>query len=72
MLRFECTGVREDGEKVYRLVINGETVREDLTLDEVVEAINRRDEERLGEEHGTKKLADEGIGPDKRRRDDGA
>lgn len=72
MLRFECTGVREDGEKVYRLVINGETVREDLTLDEVVEAINRRDEERLGEERGTKRLADEGIGPDKRRRDDGA
>lgn len=48
--RFERTGVRPDGEALYRLVINGRTVREGLTMDEVVEAINAQDEEWLGEE----------------------
>lgn len=50
-LKFERTG--EDpvtGEALYRLQIEGRTVREGLTMDEVVEAINAQDEERLGEE----------------------
>ena len=46
-------GVRPDGEALYRLVINGRTVREGLTMDEVVEAINAQDEERLGEERNS-------------------
>ena len=50
-LKFDKTGVDPDtGEPLFRLVINGRTVREDLTMDEVVEAINAQDEERLGEE----------------------
>ena len=52
-LKFEQMGFRiEDGECLYRLVIGGRVVRENLTLDQVIEAINRQDEERLGEEHG--------------------
>lgn len=50
-IKFERCGVR-DGEILYRLVIGGRTVREDLTIDQVVEVINRRDEESLGAEHG--------------------
>lgn len=49
-LRFEQTGVRPDGEKIYRLIVNDRTVREGLTLDQVIEAITAQDEERLGEE----------------------
>ena len=44
---FEATGTRPDGVKLYRLQLDGVTVREDLTIDEVIEAINRRDEESL-------------------------
>lgn len=50
-LEFTATGEAPNGEKLYRLEIDGETVREGLTLDQVIRAINRRDEERLGEEH---------------------
>lgn len=51
-IKFTRCAVRPgDGETLYRLEIAGETVREDLTLDEVIEAINRRDEEKLGEQH---------------------
>lgn len=47
-LKFDKTGVDPDtGEPLFRLVINGRTVREDLTLDQVIEAINRQDEEGL-------------------------
>ena len=35
------------GDPLYRLSIDGEPVRDGLTLDEVVEAINRRDEETM-------------------------
>lgn len=49
---FEATDTRADGCKLYRLVIDGRVVREGLTIDEVIEAINRRDEDRLGEDHG--------------------
>ena len=52
MIKFECHAKRPDGENLYRLVIDGRVVREGLTIDEVIEAINRRDEERLGEDHG--------------------
>lgn len=48
MIRFEPAGVNEAGEKVWDLVLDGQTARKDLTMDQVVEAINRRDEERLG------------------------
>ena len=51
MLRFEQDGTLPGGEKSYRLVIDGETIAEGLSLDQVIEAINRRDEEKLGEEH---------------------
>lgn len=37
-----------DGQPLYRLHIDGEPVQEGLTIDQVVEAINRRDEEELG------------------------
>lgn len=53
MLKFEQDGTLPGGEKSYRLVIEGDLVAEGLTLDQVIEAINRRDEEKLGEEHGT-------------------
>ena len=52
-LKFERTG--EDpvtGEALYRLQIEGRTVREGLTIDQVIEAITAQDEERLGIEHG--------------------
>ena len=50
-IRFTATGYLPGGEKVYRLIIDGKIIRDGLTLDEVVRAINRRDEERLGELH---------------------
>lgn len=60
MIKFIRQGYRPDGETLYRLVIDGEIVREGLTLDQVIRAINRRDEERLGEEH-TKSCQNGGI-----------
>lgn len=55
-LKFDKTGVDPDtGEPLFRLVINGRTVREGLTIDQVIEAINAQDEERLGEEHGPRR-----------------
>ena len=36
---FECTRTRADGVQLYRLMIDGVTVREDLTIDEVIEAV---------------------------------
>lgn len=52
MIKFECHAKRPDGERLYRLIIDDKVVREGLTIDDVVEAINRRDEDRLGEDHG--------------------
>lgn len=51
-LKFEQDGALADGEKTYRLVIDGKTVSEGLTLDQVIRAINKRDEEKLGEDQG--------------------
>lgn len=51
MIRFEQTGARADGEKLYRLVIGDEVRREGMTLDEVIAEIHRSDES-IGEQHG--------------------
>lgn len=50
-VRFEKHGSLPDGEALYRMWLDGDPVREGLTLEEVVEAINRRDEESLGKRH---------------------
>ena len=42
---FESTGTRPDGCRLYRLQLDGVTVREGLTIDEVIEFINRSGEE---------------------------
>ena len=55
---FECTRTRADGVKLYRLVIDGAVVREGLTLDEVIEAINRQDEDQLRRDVRRTKLHD--------------
>ena len=50
MIRFYRT--RVDGDVwLYAMEIDGEVVARDLTIDQVVEAINRRDEESLGAHH---------------------
>lgn len=51
MIKFECHAKRPDGERLYRLIIDDRIVREGLTIDDVVETINDRDEESLGAEH---------------------
>ena len=51
MLEFKICGTRPDGVKLYRLDIDGRAVRDGLTIDEVIEAINRADEESLGARH---------------------
>lgn len=50
-LKFVCGGARPDGVKLYRLEIDGRVAREGLTIDEVIEAINRADEASLGARH---------------------
>lgn len=60
-LKFEkCGADPRTGEMLYRLIIGGRTVREDLTLDQVVEAINRQDEERLGWDHAPRGDGEDG------------
>ena len=54
MIRFEQTGRRPDGEKLYRLVIDDEIRREGMTLDEVIAEIHRSDES-IGEQHSPSK-----------------
>ena len=60
-LRFEKHATRADGEPLYRLLLDGRAVREGMTIDQVVESINRRDEEKLGDDHAPR--AGEGRGP---------
>ena len=55
MIRFEQTGRRPDGEKFYRLIIDGNVIRENMTLDEVIAEIHREDEENLGARHSPSK-----------------
>lgn len=50
-VKFEKYAARPDGEPLYRLYLDGDPVREGLTLDEVIRAINRRDEEKLKSGH---------------------
>lgn len=50
-LKFEQDGLLPNGEKTYRLIIGGVTVSEYLTLDQVIEAINRQDEAGLADQH---------------------
>ena len=47
---FEATGTRPDVCRLYRLSLDGVPVRDGLTIDEVIEAIARRDEESLRRE----------------------
>lgn len=56
MITFECHSKRPDGERLYRLIIDGETVRENLTIDDVVRAINARDEKSLGADHAPREM----------------
>ena len=51
-IKFERCGVSRGGEILYRLIIGGRTVREDLTIDQVIEVINRPYAEILGENDG--------------------
>ena len=41
MIKFVRAGTREDGETLYRLERDDVVIRDGITLDEVVEAINR-------------------------------
>ena len=44
MIKFEQTGRRPDGEKIYRIVIDDRVIREGMTLDEVIAEIHRSDD----------------------------
>lgn len=50
MIRFYRTSGDSDVWR-YAMEIDGEVVARDLTIDQVVEAINRRDEDSLGAAH---------------------
>lgn len=50
-VKFTKYAVRPDGEPLYRLTIDGVAAGEGLTIDQVVETINRRDKLSLGDEH---------------------
>lgn len=50
MIRFYRTSGNSDV-WLYAMEIDGEVIARDLTIDQVVEAINRRDEESLGAHH---------------------
>ena len=56
MIKFESCGADPEGGKLYRLIIDGETVREHLTIDDVVRAINARDEKSLGADHAPREM----------------
>lgn len=62
-LKFEKYGINKQGDAIYRLVINGRTVRDELTIDQVIETINSQDEERLGWEHSPKSKEADGYDP---------
>ncbi len=64
MIKFEVCAADPEVGKLYRLIIDGKTVREDLPLDEVIRAINARDEESLGEDHAPRRrIATAPAGP---------
>lgn len=51
MIRFYRTNGQNDYVWLYAMEIDGKVIARDLTIDQVVEAINRRDEESLGAAH---------------------
>ncbi len=55
-IEFYITGVNDKGETVYTFKDNGVTVKEKLTIDEVMEILNKRDEESLGARHAPKAI----------------
>ena len=57
MIKFEQTGRRPDGEKLYRLIIGDKVRREGMTLDEVIAEIHRSDADHVAPLPG----ADEGA-----------
>lgn len=56
MIKFEPCGEDSEGGKLYRLIIDDKTVRENLTIDDVVRAINARDEKSLGADHAPREM----------------
>ena len=56
MIKFEVCGADPEVGKLYRLIIDGETVRENLSIDDVVRAINARDEKSLGADHAPREM----------------
>lgn len=50
-VKFCKYAVRADGEPLCRLTIDGVAAGDGLTIDQVVETINRRDESSLGDDH---------------------
>lgn len=50
MIKFMQTGQRDDGVLLYMLVIDDKVVRENLTIDEVIELIHREDEGKIRRE----------------------
>ena len=61
MIKFTRQGVRADGEPLYRLEKDGEVLREGITLDDVIYAINRMDEERTGLHGGAMRARDREV-----------
>lgn len=62
MIRFYRTRVDGDVWR-YAMEIDGEVVARDLTIDQVVEAINRRDEESLGAYHAPRAREEDDPSP---------
>ena len=56
MIKFEPCGADSEGGKLYRLIIDDTVVREGLTIDDVVRAINARDEKSLGADHAPREM----------------
>ena len=56
MIKFEACGADPEGGKLYRLIIDDKVVREGLTIDDVVRAINARDEKSLGADHAPREM----------------
>lgn len=59
MIRFYRTNGQGDDVWLYAMEIDGEVIARDLTIDQVVEAINRRDEESLGAHHAPRPSEDD-------------
>lgn len=62
MIRFYRTSGDSDVWR-YAMEIDGEVIARDLTIDQVVEAINRRDEETLGAHHAPRTREEDDPSP---------